>query len=233
MSTLVGASTSRLVPTEIDTNPQHVLAAHRRVDGRCSGCGHIATKDQPLCSAATRALRIVADRGTRPTCVRALADHSDSELLSLADEHTGDHRCPRCGFVYSATVRFCPTYRRIRDVLESRRLVHVTPGSSPTRGLCAGKGAGWTVTGIDLASWRKAMDICSACPLLMKCREELNTQLDLGQLPREQILAAVLFSTTGRAVTRAELDDYAIRRGRTAASSRRPSSASRIREVAA
>ncbi|WP_128970263.1 hypothetical protein [Rhodococcus opacus] len=90
------------------------------------------------------------------------------------------------------------------------------------------------MTGIDLASWRKAMDICSACPLLMKCREELNTQLDLGQLPREQIVAAVLFSTTGRAVTRAELDDYAIRRGRTAASSRRrPLGASRIREVAA
>ncbi|MFC9838889.1 hypothetical protein ACFVKB_34535 [Rhodococcus sp. NPDC127530] len=96
------------------------------------------------------------------------------------------------------------------------------------------------MTGIDLSSWRKAMDICSACPLLRKCREELNTQLELSQRPREQIVAALLFTTTGRAVTRAELDDYAIRRGRSArtdrpaASSRRGQSrAARIREVAA
>ncbi|MGW5152693.1 hypothetical protein [Rhodococcus koreensis] len=158
----------------------------------------------------------------------------------MADEHTGDHRCRRCGFLYSATVRFCPTYRRIRDALESRRLVHITPSSSPAHGLCAGKGSGWTVTGIDLSSWRKTMDICSACPLQMKCREELNTQLDLSQRPRQQIVAALLFTTTGRAVIRAELEDYAIRRGgsartdRPVTSSRRgPSRAARIREVAA
>ncbi|MGV9869474.1 hypothetical protein [Rhodococcus koreensis] len=158
----------------------------------------------------------------------------------MADEHTGDHRCRRCGFMYSATVRFCPTYRRIRDVLESRRLVHITPSPSPDHGLCADKGSGWTVRGIDLSSWRKTIDICSACPLLTKCREELNTQLDLGQRPREQIVAALLFTTTGRAVTRAELDDYAIRRGLSArtncsaASSRRhPPRTTRIREVAA
>mgnify|MGYP003583508167 CR=1 FL=1 len=137
-------------------------------------------------------------------------------------------------------VRFCPTYRRIRDVFESRRLVHITPSPSPDYGLCADKGSGWTVRGIDLSSWRKTMDIWSACPLLTKCREELNTQLDLGRRPREQIVAAVLFTTAGRAVTRAELDEYAVRRGRSArtdypaaSSRRRPSRAARIREVAA
>ncbi|WP_370185176.1 hypothetical protein [Rhodococcus wratislaviensis] len=176
----------------------------------------------------------------RSTHVRALADHSDEQLLRLADEHTGNHRCPRCGFVYSATVRFCPTYRRIRNVLESRLLMHVTPSSSPTRGLCAGKGSDWTVKDIDLPSWRKAMDICSECPLLTKCRKELNIQLDSGQRPLEQIIAGLLFTTTGRAVTRAELNEYAIRRGRSArtkcpaAPSRRlSSSAAKTCEVAA
>ncbi|QSE88065.1 hypothetical protein JWS13_05260 (plasmid) [Rhodococcus pseudokoreensis] len=146
--------------------------------------------------------------------MRALTDHSDQELLRLADQHSGDHRCRRCGFAYSKTVRSCPAYRRIRDALEARGLMQLTPAVSPDRGLCASKGTGWAVDGIDIASWRKAMDTCAQCPLLARCQEQLNALLDRGERPREQIVASLLFTTTGQVIDRASLDRYAISRGR-------------------
>lgn len=144
---------------------------------------------------------------------------------------------PASGNSIRRGVRFCPTYRRIRDVVEPRRLVHITPSSSPDHGLCADKGSGRTVRGIDLSSWRKTMEIWSACPLPTKCREELNTQLDLGQRPREQIVEALLVTTTGRAVTprraRRVRVPQCTHRLPAASSRRGPSRAARIREVAA
>ena len=214
MNTLVGASTARLAPPEIETDPRRVLAVHKRVDGKCSGCGYVGTQSQPLCAVATRALRVLADRGMRPPHVRALTNHSDEELLRLADQHGGDHRCRRCGFAYSKTVRSCPAYRRIRDVLEARGLMQLTPATSSDRGLCASKGTGWAVDGIDIDSWRMAVDTCAQCPLLARCQEQLNALLDRGERPREQIVAALLFTTTGQVIDRASLDRYAVNRGR-------------------
>lgn len=214
MNTLVGASNSRLAPPEIETDPRRVLAAHKRIDGKCSGCAYVGTQSQPLCPAATRALRLLADRGRRPAHIRALTDHSDEELLRLADQHGGDHRCRRCGFAYSNAVRSCPAYRRIRDVLEARGLMRLTPAGSPDRGLCTSKGTGWAVDGINIDSWRKAVDTCTRCPLLARCQKQLNALLDRGERPREQIVAALLFTATGQAIDRAGLDGYAVNRGR-------------------
>ncbi|MFD7011410.1 hypothetical protein [Rhodococcus jostii] len=99
-------------------------------------------------------------------------------------------------------------------MLEARGLMQLTPAISPDRGLCASKGTGWAVDGIDIDSWRKAVDTCTRCPLLARCQEQLNALLDRGERPREQIVAALLFTTTGQVIDRAGLDRYAVNRGR-------------------
>lgn len=215
MPTVNGARSSRLVSNQNQADPGRVLAAHNTVDGRCVACGHVATKSEPRCETAVEALRMLAARGPRPEG-RPLSAYSDAELLRMADEHTGDHRCRRCGFVYSSSVRSCPSYRRIRAFLEARGLAPVLPGAYPDRGLCAGKGAGWTVDGAaGVAGWRTAIATCRLCPLLAQCETALSAQLEKGNRPYEQIVAGTLFAMNGEIRGWHELDVYAAERART------------------
>lgn len=171
-----------------------------------------------MCPAAQLALRELADRGRRPATARALVRYPDAELLAIADQHTGEHRCRRCGVAYNEQVRSCPTYRRVRAELESRGVMPIasSSASSASDGLCAGRAGGWSVDEtVNPSAWRAAMDTCARCPLLARCRADLDARLAQDLPPREQIIAGMLFTPKGRIVTRGEVSRYALTRGRT------------------
>ncbi|MBQ7804418.1 MAG: hypothetical protein IJ372_07245 [Rhodococcus sp.] len=132
----------------------------------------------------------------------------------MASTHTGEGRCARCGFVYSTQMRRCPALRNIDAQLESRGSAPVTQ-SRPDRGLCAGKGRGWTVNGNQSAPWKRAMAACSVCPLLTPCTADLENRLAAGKTVREQIQAARLFTADGREVLPEKVEEFAVSRGRT------------------
>lgn len=189
-----------------------VLASHipNRDATACTECEFVYTSDLPLCPTVARALRELASGYARPrTAVSPLARYSTARLRAMAREHCGEGRCRRCGFVYSGEVRTCATYRRISAQLEARAKAPVTQ-TVAGQGLCAGKGAGWTVAGHDPKPWKRAMAACSLCPLLAQC----EAQLAAGGKITEQILAGRLFSTSGAEIVAEKIDDYAVARGR-------------------
>lgn len=192
-----------------------VLAAHGKAnDGlSCRACAFTYTADMPLCPAVADALRQMSS-GTASTPRRPLlSDCTTARLRAMAREHSGDLRCRRCGFGYSATVRSCPTARRVAAELESRGKAPVTQ-IHPDKGLCAGKGAGWTVAGYMPAPWKRAMSACGLCPLLAACEADLDSRLRAGEKVREQVMAGRLFSVTGTEIAADRIDAFALARGR-------------------
>lgn len=223
MNTLVGAGSLRLVadrpappPGEThDTasareDPHHILAEHLpNLDGIvCSACDFIYSKDRPLCPPVVQALRTITTRAY----TRSFSDYSADQLRVMEREHCGSGRCRRCGFVYTADVRLCPTSRRIAIELESR---FKAPMSEVRRGqgLCSGKGQAWTVSGNRSAPWRQAVAACAQCPLLTQCNTELERRLANGEKIQDQILAGRLFSGKGDEITPEGFDAYADRCG--------------------
>ncbi|ABH00918.1 hypothetical protein RHA1_ro11271 (plasmid) [Rhodococcus jostii RHA1] len=135
------------------------------------------------------------------------------------------------GFVYAGHVRLCPTSRRIAAELETRGKAPATQ-SHIGQGLCIGKGSGWTVTSTKAAAWKRAMATCSVCPLLAQCEAQLEERLAAGVKVREQIMAGRLFTVTGREIEAAEVDAFAVARGRTKKKQQKPRGGT-AREVAA
>lgn len=231
MTTIVGVPRVRPVSSRSnpsDTRPNHssvpvsspnvdasaVLAAHRtppRPGATCTGCGHVWTEKSPFCPSYVAALRSLAapERGSRQGR-RSLTTLDSDALLAVADAHTGDHRCARCGFTYTTRVRSCPTYRQVRAVLESRGVLPIT--HDPDRRACAEKGAGWNVatrTRWNLAGWKAAMAACRTCPFLTQCTAELQSRIDAGEPPHGEIVAATLFPPDGaEPVPWWRIDDY-------------------------
>ncbi|WP_137725624.1 hypothetical protein [Prescottella subtropica] len=129
----------------------------------------------------------------------------------MAREHRGAGRCGRCGFLCTAQVRSCPTARRIAAELESRGRAPVTLALAG-RGLCAGKGRGWTVTGCDPEPWRRAMAACEVCPILAQCTALLDRR-SARERPLEQVIAGRLFSGTGKQIPPDRIERFAAARG--------------------
>lgn len=199
-----------------DKSLRELLSSHLpNVDGTsCTECEFVYTPKLPLCPAVADALRVLSIADARPrTSTSPLARFTTSRLRTMASEHHGEGRCRRCGFVYSGQVRNCPTSRRIADELESRGKAPVTQ-SRAGRGLCAGKGAGWTVSGQAAEPWKRAMAACLLCPLLAQCEARLDSQLSAGEKIREQVIAGRLFTVTGQEIVPEKVDDYAFSRGR-------------------
>ena len=191
---------------------REVLASHlpNTSGTACTACEFVYTPDLPLCPTVARTLRELSSGYARPqTATSPLARFSTERLRAMAREHCGEGRCRRCGFVYSGEVRTCPTYRRISAQLEARAKAPVTQ-TVAGQGLCAGKGAGWTVAGHDPRPWKRAIAACSLCPLLAQC----EAQLAAGGKVSEQIMAGRLFSTSGDEIVAEKVDDYALARGR-------------------
>ncbi|MDV6297072.1 hypothetical protein OCS65_29640 (plasmid) [Rhodococcus aetherivorans] len=158
---------------------------------------------------------------------RSFSDYSTNQLRALEREHCGTGRCRRCGFVYTPTVRVCPTSRRIAIELESRFKAPMSEVRAG-QGLCSGKGQVWTVSGNKSAPWRQAVAACAQCPLLTSCTAELDRRLASGEKIRDQILAGRLFSGKGDEIAPEMFDAYADRCGtktkrRKPKSKRRPS----------
>ncbi|MGK2237522.1 MAG: hypothetical protein ACI9JD_000065 [Rhodococcus sp. (in: high G+C Gram-positive bacteria)] len=242
MNTLDGARAVRLADAqfhapraEIDGSgraagghPREILATHRpNADHTsCTACDFTYTPALPLCPSVAEALRELSIGDTRPhTKTSPLARHSTAKLRAMANTHTGGGRCARCGFVYSAQMRRCPTLRNIATELESRGSAPMTQPRTD-QGLCAGKGTGWTVNGNQSAPWKRAMAACSVCPLLAQCTADLENRLAAGETVREQIQAARLFTVDGREVLPEKVEEFAVARGRTKRS-KKPSSTRR------
>ncbi len=191
MNTLVGAGPLRLVadrpaPPVRETHdtasaredPHHILAEHLpNLDGTvCSACDFIYSKDRPLCPPVVQALRTITARAH----TLSFSDYSVDQLRAMEREHCGVGRCRRCGFVYTAGVRLCPTSRRIAIELESRFKAPMSEDRAG-QGLCSGKGQAWTVSGNRSAPWRQAVAACAQCPLLTQCNTELERRLASGR----------------------------------------------------
>ena len=231
MNTLDGARAVRLADAqfhaprvEIDGSgraaggpPREILATHRpNADHTsCTACDFTYTPALPLCPSVADALRELSIGETRPhTKTSPLARHSTAKLRAMANTHTGEGRCARCGFVYSAQMRRCPALRNIATELECRGSAPMTQPRAD-QGLCAGKGTGWTVNGNQSAPWKRAMAACSVCPLLAQCTSDLQNRLAAGKTVREQIQAARLFTVDGREVLPEKIEEFAVARGRT------------------
>ncbi|GAA4490964.1 hypothetical protein GCM10023094_55010 [Rhodococcus olei] len=230
MNTLVGTGALRLTTARshagtkpatrdriADAQRRAVLAHHlpNRDSTSCTVCSFVYTTKHPLCPAVADALRELSDGRGRPNSSwQPLAGHSTERLHTMAREHTGEGRCRRCGFIYSGQVRTCPPARRIAALLEARGKTPLTQDRAG-QGLCAGKAEGWLVTGNEPAPWKRAMAACTVCPLLEKCEESLNARLAAGEKISEQVHAGRLFTTTGREVAPADIDQFAVNRGRT------------------
>lgn len=218
MNTIDGASMTRPETDLRAADPDAVMARHHIVSGvgnHCDACGHEWTQTAPRCPAYVDALRRQAVGGSNEGGKRtSLAGLDSAALLRIADEHSGDHRCQRCGFTYSAEVRSCPAYRRVRAVLEARGALPFT--SEGTSASCAGKGSGWnasTRAKWNIPAWRNAMSACTRCPFFEQCRADLDAQLATGTRPDGQIVAAVFFPPDGgEPVTLAEIANYGHRR---------------------
>jgi len=223
MNRLVGAGQIRLVAESParphgetqDTirgskDPHYVLAAHLpNPEGTaCSSCGFTYSTDRPLCPPVVEALRTLTARAH----TRSFSDYSTNQLRALEREHCGTGRCRRCGFVYTPTVRVCPTSRRIAIELESRFKAPMSEVRAG-QGLCSGKGQVWTVSGNKSAPWRQAVAACGQCPLLTSCTTELDRRLANGEKIRDQILAGRLFSGKGDEIAPEMFDAYADRCG--------------------
>lgn len=223
MNTLVGTRPLRLVtdrPTPLtgetrDTasanpGPHHILTEHLpNPDGTaCSACGFAYSKNRPLCPPVVLALRTM----TAHAHTRSFSDYSTDQLRAMEREHCGAGRCRRCGFIYTASVRLCPTSRRIAIELESRFKAPMSEVRAG-QGLCSGKGQVWTVSGNRSAPWRQAVAACAQCPLLASCSTELERRLASGEKVRDQILAGRLFSDKGDEIAPEKFDSYADRCG--------------------
>jgi|GEM_PF-1416980 len=223
MNTLVGTGPLRLVtgrPTpppqgarrapSSSKDPRHILARHlpNMTETACSTCHFVYSKEQPLCPPVAEALRQVAT--SAPT--KSLSNYSTTRLRAMQREHCGTGRCRRCGFVYTPSVRLCPTSRRIGLELETRFKAPISEIKAG-QGLCSGKGAAWTVTGNESAPLRQAVAACAQCPLLSQCNAELERKLSSGEKISDQILAGRLFSTQGVEIAVEKFDEYADRRG--------------------
>ncbi|MDH6284558.1 rubredoxin [Prescottella agglutinans] len=179
----------------------------------CTACGFVYTIKTPLCPVAADALRELSTGKARPQSRSPLNCYPTGRLRAMACEHGGEGRCRRCGFVYTAEVRICPTARRIDSELEVRGKSPVTQPRTG-QGLCAGKGHGWTVSGKEPTPWKRALSACKACPLLAQCESLLNSRLAAGDKIVEQVMAGRLFSVTGREIASDKIDAFAIARGR-------------------
>jgi len=223
MNTLVGTGPLRLVtgrPTpppqgarrapSSSKDPRHILARHlpNMTETACSTCHFVYSKEQPLCPPVAEALRKMAT--SAPT--KSLSNYSTTRLRAMQREHCGTGRCRRCGFVYTPSVRLCPTSRRITLELETRFKAPISEIKAG-KGLCSGKGTAWTVTGNESAPWRQAVAACAQCPLLAQCATELERRLSSGEKISDQILAGRLFSTQGAEIDIEGFDKYADRRG--------------------
>lgn len=237
MNTLVGTGPLRLVadsPTPVrlgaqnttsgSRDPRHILARHlpNMTETACSTCHFVYSKERPLCPPVAEALRKMVASG--PT--KSLSSYSTTQLRAMQREHCGTGRCRRCGFVYTPSVRLCPTSRRIALELETRFKAPISE-TNAGQGLCSGKGTAWTVTGNESAPWRQAIAACAQCPLLAQCATELDRKLSSGEKISDQILAGRLFSTQGAEIDVEKFDEYADRRGmktksRNSRSRRRP-----------
>lgn len=196
---------------------REILAKHlpNAAGTSCAACDFTYTPTLPLCPSVATALRELSLGDARSHTPKSpLAGYTTVKLRAMASKHTGEGRCQRCGFIYSAQMRKCPSSRRITAELESR-------GSSPAtqpradQGLCAGKGVGWTVSGHQSAPWKRAIAACSVCPLLAQCAVELENRLAVGKTVREQIQAGRLFTLSGREIPTAKIEEFAVARGRT------------------
>lgn len=196
---------------------REILAKHRpTADGKtCVVCNFTYTPTLPLCPSVATALRELSLGDARSHTPKSpLARYTTVKLRAMASKHTGEGRCQRCGFVYSAQMRQCPSSRRITAELESRGSAPATQPRAD-QGLCAGKGVGWTVSGHQSAPWKRAMAACSVCPLLTQCAVELEKRLALGKTVREQIQAGRLFTISGREISTEKIEEFAVARGRT------------------
>lgn len=231
MNTLDGTRAVRLADA-LSHGPQGEIDGHDRVasgpfreilakhlpnaDGKtCVACDFTYTPTLPLCPPVATALRELSLGDARSHTPKSpLARYTTAKLRALASKHTGEGRCQRCGFIYSTQIRQCPTSRRIFTELESRGTASLTQPRAD-QGLCAGKGAGWTVNGNQSAPWKRAMAACSVCPLLAQCTAELEKRLTAGKTVREQIQAGRLFTITGREIELEKIEEFAVARGRT------------------
>lgn len=196
--------------SSVRTEPHCTTREHLPNDDEtaCSTCGYTYTKDRPLCPPVVQALRTLTARAH----TRALGTYTTDQLRTIEREHCGTGRCRRCGFVYTPTVRACPTSRRIAVELQARLKAPMSEVRAG-QGLCAGKGQVWTVSGNKSAPWRRAVATCHQCPLLASCTTELDRRLASGEKIRDQILAGRLFSGKGDEITPEMFDTYADRCG--------------------
>ena len=196
---------------------REILAKHlpNAAGTSCVACDFTYTPTLPLCPPVATALRELSSGDARSDNPKSpLARYSTVKLRAMSNTHTGKGRCRRCGFVYSAQMRQCPSSRRIAAELESRGKAPVTQPRA-NQGLCAGKGVGWTVSGHQPAPWKRAIAACSVCPLLTQCNAELEERLAAGKTVREQIQAGRLFTISGREIPANKIEEFAVARGRT------------------
>ena len=227
MNTLVGARPMCLAAASPsveharcarERNSREVLAKHRPNHDRtsCVNCGFAYTNATPLCPSSADALRELASRPAtwKPS---PLGRYSNRELHTMVRQHRGSTRCGRCGFAYTRQMRVCPTARQITSELEAR-CQHPVPSNRDRyllldgQGLCAGKGAAWTVNGGEAAPWKRAIAACSDCPLLVQCEATLDARIAAGDKVRDQIMAGRLFNDTGHEVAAQKIEKFAASR---------------------
>ncbi|MGW4843063.1 hypothetical protein [Nocardia brasiliensis] len=81
------------------------------------------------------------------------------------------------------------------------------PQRTPTRKpLCADRPDDWDLDTGTPDTWRNAIELCNACPLLGQCRELADSLTSRGDVPRAMIWAGIPYDSTGKIVE--NLDRY-------------------------
>ncbi|MFB8281089.1 hypothetical protein [Nocardia colli] len=93
--------------------------------------------------------------------------------------------------------------------LQAVPLGEALPAAAPKltrKPLCADRPDDWDLDTGSPEAWRKAIEICTDCPLITQCRELAESLAQRGDAPRAMIWAGVPYDNTGKIVE--NLDRY-------------------------
>lgn len=188
---------------------EHVVDPSTR---RCRACNARVLRKSPLCKHAAHALRVLSSQPTRPPAAIASARNLSHSLRVALARHTpapGGRACA-CGFVYSSERRVCPTQREL--------MAHIVRIGQQRRtgeiGLCHGQSEDWELTTEASCTGLDAIEACKRCPLLARCRQNLEQMLADKRPPRSIVMAAMAFDRTGKVIDTSDAVTKARRRSR-------------------